>query len=122
MLLEIQKSVGENLKQLRFNYGYTQAYVASEIGVSRSTYISYEMGNSLPSTCALIYLSKLYNISPDLILEVDPLKFQTFIGYVSNKHSLFMRILDIFHALSPHGKVKLIEEAELIYKDDKNND
>lgn len=36
-------------KAARVNLGYTQGYCAKELGMSRSTYIKYENGETAPS-------------------------------------------------------------------------
>lgn len=51
----------ENLKRLRLNANLTQAYVAEQIGVERTTYTKWELGDSEPSFYCLSKLIELLN-------------------------------------------------------------
>lgn len=57
-----------NLKNLRLDNDYSQIYVASAIGIGRSTYSNYENGISEPTIDTLIKLSKLFNCSIDSLV------------------------------------------------------
>lgn len=62
-------NLSKNLKDLRKQYGYTQAYVASQIGINCSSYQAYEWGVNVPSLQNFIKLAKLYEVSCDELLE-----------------------------------------------------
>lgn len=67
----INKTLGEVLKQHREDCKMTQAFVAEVIGVSRQAVSKWENGTSDPSTSNLITLSKLFQIPvEDLLHEV----------------------------------------------------
>lgn len=51
----------ENLKRLRLNANLTQAYVAEQIGVERTTYTHWELGDTQPSFYCLSKLIELFN-------------------------------------------------------------
>ncbi len=59
----------KNLKDLRKQYGYTQAYVAEQIGIKCQSYQAYEWGVNVPSLQNFIKLAKLYDVSCDELLE-----------------------------------------------------
>ncbi len=62
------------IKNLRQDSDYTQDYVAHYLGTSQTMYARYERGaNELPIR-HLIALCKLYNVSADYILGLDPNK------------------------------------------------
>ena len=65
----IQKTLGEVLKQHREDCKMTQAFVAEAIGVSRQAVSKWENGTSDPSTSNLIALSKLFQISAEELLH-----------------------------------------------------
>ncbi len=70
--VELQKSLGEVLKQNRKNCKMTQEFVAEAIGVSRQAVSKWENGITDPSTSNLLALSKLYGISAeDILREVE---------------------------------------------------
>ena len=56
------------LKYLRVGNELTQQQVADVLGVSRSTYCSYETGRRTPDVQAFIKLSKFYRVPLDEIL------------------------------------------------------
>lgn len=57
-----------NLKMLRARAKETQADVARDLGVDRTTYSKYEAGSSEPSFEILDKLSKHFNVSVDFLL------------------------------------------------------
>ena len=59
----------KNLKDLRKQFDYTQAYVAQQVGISCQSYQAYEWGVTVPTLQNFIKLAKLYNISLDELLE-----------------------------------------------------
>lgn len=63
------KLLGEMLKMLRKNHGYSQTVVADYLGIDRSTYTKYELGRT-PDVTVIAKLSALYNITSDSILSV----------------------------------------------------
>ena len=59
---------GERLKQLRKSKGFTQAYIAKELGMTVPAYMHYERGNREPPNKCLIKLSNIYGVSVDYLL------------------------------------------------------
>lgn len=66
---EIQKSLGEVLKENRLRCHMTQEFVAETIGVSRQAVSKWESGTSDPKTSNLISLAKLFGISVEELLK-----------------------------------------------------
>lgn len=64
-----KKSLGEVLKQYREESKMTQEFVAESLGVSRQTVSKWENGVNDPSTSNLIALSKLFQISPEELIQ-----------------------------------------------------
>lgn len=64
-----KKSLGEVLKQHREESKMTQEFVAESLGVSRQAVSKWENGVSDPSTSNLIALSKLFQISPEELIQ-----------------------------------------------------
>ena len=56
------------LATLRKMRRMTQQQVADELGVSRSTYTCYEVGNSMPTAANLCTLGDLFEVSLDYLL------------------------------------------------------
>lgn len=62
-------NIGERLKDLRNQYGYSQAKVAAGIGIKQVTYQSYERGRAEVPFRILIALSNFYGFySIDVLL------------------------------------------------------
>lgn len=58
-------SFAEHLKNLRMEHGFSQEYVAEQLGVSRQAVSKWETGASEPSTANLRALAALYQVSLD---------------------------------------------------------
>lgn len=59
----------ETLKILREENHYSQATIATYLGISRQMYIKYENGDVEPSVQIIKQLSKLYKVSYEVILD-----------------------------------------------------
>ena len=62
-------NLSKNLKDLRKQFNYTQAYVAEQIGITFQSYQAYEWGLTVPTLQNFIKLTKLYGVSCDDLLE-----------------------------------------------------
>ncbi len=58
-----------NLKRLRVQYGYTQSYVAAQLGIKYQSYHAYETGIAVPTLQNFIKLAKLYDVPLDDLIE-----------------------------------------------------
>lgn len=61
--------ISKNLKALRRQFNYTQAFVAKRLNISRKAYQSYESGLKAPTLQNFIKLAKLYDVSYEELLE-----------------------------------------------------
>ena len=61
------------LKQLRLRYGYSQAFLAEELSISRMAYTLYESGHREPPLEILIHLAQMYQVSLDYLLGLSDL-------------------------------------------------
>ncbi len=60
--------LGEILKKLRKDHGYSQTAIGEYLEVNRSTYTKYELGR-IPDAMIIAKLAKLYGVSADSIIE-----------------------------------------------------
>ena len=65
-------TVNVRIRELRVEHGFTQQYVADLLGIDRSNYSKYERGKLEPNPDMLIALTKLYNVSADYLLGIEP--------------------------------------------------
>ncbi|WP_294203488.1 LexA family transcriptional regulator [uncultured Chryseobacterium sp.] len=61
----------ENIRLLRGTLGKTQRELSQQIQITSSRYSSYENGKSKPPVDVLIRISRIFNVSIDLLLSVD---------------------------------------------------
>lgn len=62
--------IGERIKVLRTQKGMTQAALALELGIAKTTLAAYEQGKNEPSSETLIKISKFFNVSTDYLLGI----------------------------------------------------
>lgn len=61
--------IGNHLKYLRKQHGYTQEYIANHLHISRQAVSGWETNKNYPDLENVLELSKLYNISIDNLLN-----------------------------------------------------
>ena len=59
----------EILIKLRQENRYSQSLLAKILGISRQAYIKYELGEVEPSVEIVRKLSKIYNVSYDVLID-----------------------------------------------------
>ncbi len=62
----------EQLKIIRKANGFTQQQIAEALGIERSTYASYETGRNRPDVAILERFAKVFGVSVDYILSINP--------------------------------------------------
>ena len=63
--------VADKIKTLREQKGMTQAELAKQLGITRSSVNAWEMGISVPSTQYIVELAYIFKVSTDYLLGVD---------------------------------------------------
>lgn len=63
--------VGDKVKILRENCGWTQTELSKKLGLTRSSVNAWEMGLSVPSTQYIVELANLFKVSTDYLLGLD---------------------------------------------------
>jgi len=71
LLRRSDKMVAERIKYLREQRGITQAELAKQVGITRSSVNAWEMGISVPSTQYIVELAYIFKVSTDYLLGVD---------------------------------------------------
>ncbi len=61
--------ISKNLKALRRQFNYTQAFVAKRLNISRKAYQSYESGLKVPTLLSFIKIAELYDLYLEELLE-----------------------------------------------------
>lgn len=63
--------IGDTIRSLREQAGYSQSELAKKLGVTRSSVNAWESGLSAPTAVYIIELSKLFHVPSDYILGLD---------------------------------------------------
>ena len=63
---------GNVLKKLRAEEGITQQQLATKLGVTKSVVSYYELQARTPSPEILVKLSRIFHVSADYLLGLDP--------------------------------------------------
>lgn len=64
--------LSDQLRTIRRANRYTQQQVSDILNIERSTYASYETGRNRPDVALLQNFSKIFNVTVDFILNIDP--------------------------------------------------
>ena len=63
--------IAEKIKDLREKQNMTQAALAKQLGITRSSVNAWEMGISVPSTQYVVALAYIFHVSTDYLLGVE---------------------------------------------------
>ncbi len=63
--------VADRIKAIREQRGLTQADLAKQLGITRSSVNAWEQGISVPSTQYVVELAGLFKVSTDYLLGID---------------------------------------------------
>ena len=110
--LVIQKCIGNNLKALRGYHGLSQQLMAETVGITRSLYAQYELGNRSPDAEVLFNIAQCFGVEMSLLFERDS---DTFLNGLTSSQ-IFSRsasnLLGNYNLLSPFSKGRLVEYSE----------
>ena len=105
--------ISDRLKLLRTTNKYNQIDVARGIGISKSAYSRFEIGERDPLTSHILLLANFYHCSADYILGLsdDPASTIGETQSISYNDSI---LLKKFNQLSDINKVKIIERIDTL--------
>lgn len=118
MNLNMQNLVAQNMKKMRNVFGYTQAEIAEELHINRSTYTQYESGRKVPSTDTLIDLAAFYDIRLDVLLDANTNTFIQRMFSQDRYRNDIAQLINAYHKLSPYAQGKLVERAEMLLENE----
>ena len=114
MRMEIQKRIGENLRLVRTARNLSQDDVAKFLGVTRSMYTHYELGNRAQDAESLYNLSSFYSIDIAAFFEPDRNRVINMIVNTVNLDKETRELVKLYNQLSPYSQGKLLERAYVL--------
>ena len=84
------------IKQLREKSEMTQAELARELGLTRSSINAWEMGLSVPSTPFIVELAKLFGVSTDYLLDIEKEKSININGLSEKEVGMIIELVEYF--------------------------
>lgn len=91
--------IADRIKNLREQNGYTQAYLAKHLGITRSSVNAWEMGISVPSTQYVVELAQFFKVSTDFLLGVNGTSTVSVAGLDDNDIELIQKIVSHLRSL-----------------------
>lgn len=64
--------IGARIRTLREQAGFSQAELARRLSVTRSSVNAWESGLSAPTAASLVDLARLFRVSADYLLGLEP--------------------------------------------------
>lgn len=89
--------LGNKVKQLRVDKGFSQADLAKLINVTKSMISSYENSMRLPSYEVLIKIAACFHVSTDYLLGVSNKKTLDVSGLTERQAEIISRLIDEFN-------------------------
>jgi transcriptional regulator with XRE-family HTH domain len=120
MKLETLQRIALNLRVLRNYKGMSQAHIASLVGISRSAYLTYELGNRVPDAETLYNIASRFGISMDKLFECDHKEFLSLMSAGDAYDDELMDIINTYKALSPFAKGMFAERMKCLKEWDKS--
>lgn len=96
--------VADRIKALREQQKLTQAELAKQLGITRSSVNAWELGISVPSTQYIVELAEIFCVSTDFLLGVESSATISVAG-------LSEKDIQLLHSLVDHLKEKNFKEA-----------
>jgi len=103
-------TLGQRLKQLREENGFTLEYVATRLNTTKTSIARYEKGDREPKSDMLLDLAEFYNVSTDYLLGKCELRN----GQVDSDIRKIQRARD---NMSTKDKEKMMKVLETMFDD-----
>lgn len=106
----------EQIRTIRKANRYTQQQVSDILNIERSTFASYETGRNRPDVALLQNFAKIFNVTVDYILSINPQKelvvFDEVVAYKKKNNAILLSeltkeerdILGLYRLCDEQGK------------------
>ena len=68
---EFQTNLGQMLRMQRKNVGLSQSEIAKKLGISRTSYVYYEMGRICPDLVTVKKIAEVFGVEPSLFFNPE---------------------------------------------------
>ncbi len=99
--------IGQRIKYLRNQNGFTQAQLAKKLNKSKSAICRYESGGKEPSLNTLIDISTLFNVSLDYLVGLEKKDVISIENLTPNQINILNTLLVEFRNMKSYQQVKL---------------
>ena len=111
MQLETQEHIARNRRTLRTSRCMNQSEMARLIGITRSSYVNYELGKRVPDAEVLFNIATRFGISMDTLFETDRYVFLSLLEKSDLYEDELAELISSYRTLSAFAKGMLIERA-----------
>ena len=89
--------IGETIKRLREDAGFSQSALAKKLGVTRSAVNAWEMGLSAPTTQYVVDMARLFRVSSDYLLGLTTEATLVLDGLSEEEKRILYSLIDYFN-------------------------
>ena len=111
MKLETQEHIARNLRTIRTRRCMNQSEMARLIGITRSSYVNYELGKRVPDAEVLFNIATRFGINMDTLFETDRYVFLSLLEKSDLYEDELAELISSYRTLSAFAKGMLIERA-----------
>jgi len=90
--------IPQAIKTLRKSFGLSQAQLARQLGITRSSVNAWEMGVTMPSVQTLVQLSDFFGVSADYLIGVSHGRSISVDGLTPDEISLLLQMISYFRS------------------------
>ena len=106
--MEISKSLGQKIINLRKSNNVSREDLANELGIPYTTLRNYENGLREPGHLFLIKVAKRFNVTTDYLLDIQ----NSSLNISSENDVQKQKLIQNYEMLNDAGKNKLVEYSE----------
>lgn len=89
--------IGETIKRLREDAGFSQSALAKKLNVTRSAVNAWEMGLSAPTTQYVVDMARLFRVSSDYLLGLTTEATLVLDGLSEEEKRILYSLIDYFN-------------------------
>ena len=110
--------INERIKSLRTQKGITQAKLALELGIAKTTLAAYEQGKNEPSNETLIKIANYFDVSTDYLLGITNVQATNLnIAFIAKYLGLTERAINELHCynkLATQGNIEMQQKIDTL--------